>query len=97
MKNADKIISKVFKASLLIYPITFLIAVFLGLFVGIDSGWAMPAMSDHELMYGWDAIWSYIIIIVWGFSVIYGLILIFQAGYIISRLALKIKNKLKSD
>lgn len=29
---------------------------------GIDSGWAMPAMSNHELMYGFDAFSSGIII-----------------------------------
>ncbi len=83
---------KLFKISLLIYPITFVIAVFLGTVYGIDSGWAMSAMSDHELMYGWDAIWSYMILIVWRFAVVYVLILVFQVIYIIGALVAKIKS-----
>lgn len=89
MKNVSKI-SIVFYISLLIYPITFCIALYLGLFVGIDHGWVMPAWSDHELMYGWEAIWSYIIIIVWKFSFLYIFILIFQVGYLIIRLIKKL-------
>ncbi|MBQ8781281.1 MAG: hypothetical protein IJZ72_06395 [Oscillospiraceae bacterium] len=97
MKNKSSIVSRVFKASLLIYPLTFVIASVLGLVVGIDSGWAMPAMSNHEKMYGWDAIWSYIVVIVWGFFYIYASVLAFQVGYIIVRVVLKIKNKLKPE
>ena len=85
-------ISKVFKISLLIYPITFGIAVFLGTVYGIDSGWAMPAWSDGELMYGWDAIWSYLILIVWRFAIVYVVVLIFQVSYIIGALIAKIRK-----
>ena len=92
MKNVRNKISIVFKISLLIYPITFAIAVFLGTVYGIDSGWVMPAWSDGELMYGWDAIVSYLIIIVWQFAVVYILILIFQVSYIIGALVAKIKK-----
>lgn len=92
MKNTSSTISKVFKISLLIYPITFSIAIFCGIVIGIDSGWPMPAMSNHEIMYGWDAILSYMIVIVWRFFVIYALILIFQVGYIIVRIIQKIRK-----
>lgn len=52
MKNLGGIMSKVFKIAILIYPITFLIALYCGTVIGIDSGWAMPAMSNHEIIYG---------------------------------------------
>jgi len=89
MKNSTKICKILFYISLLIYPITFAIALYLGMFVGIDHGWAMPAWSDQELMYGWEAVWSYIIIIVWSFSFLYIFVLIFQIGYFIHRLIKK--------
>ena len=89
MKKSTKIIKVLFYISLLIYPITFAIALYLGMFVGIDHGWAMPAWSDHELMYGWEAVWSYLIIIVWSFSFIYIFLIIFQLGYLIHKLIKK--------
>jgi len=92
MKNLGGIMSKVFKISILIYPITFLIALYCGTVIGIDSGWAMPAMSNHEIIYGWEAFVSYIILIVWRFFIIYGLILIFQLSYIAVRVISKIRN-----
>ena len=92
MKNAMNRISIIFKISLLIYPITFVIAVFLGTVYGIDSGWAMPAWSDGELMYGWDAIWSYLILVVWRFAIVYAFVLIFQVSYIIGALVAKIRK-----
>ncbi len=92
MKNISRIMSKVFKASLLIYLITFFIALFCGMVIGIDSGWAMPAMSNHEIMYGWEAIMSYIILIVWQFFIIFALIFIFQVSYIAIKIVSKIRN-----
>ena len=94
MKNLGGIMSKVFKISILIYPITFLIALYCGIVIGIDLGWAMPAMSNHEIMYGWEAIVSYIILIVWRFGIIYGIILIFQLSYIAVRIISKIRNRI---
>ena len=93
MKDKKRIISKLFWISLLIYPVTFAVAVYLGIVVGIDRGWAMPAWSDGELMFGWEAIWSYLIIIVWRFNIIYGTVSFFQIGYLIFVLIQKIKNK----
>lgn len=92
MKNTSSTVGKVFKASILIYPITFAIAIFCGTVIGIDSGWAMPAMSNHEIEYGWEAIQSYVIVIVWRFFMIYALILIFQVSYIIVKLIKKIRK-----
>lgn len=91
MKKISSIMSKVFKASLLIYPLTFVIALFCGTVIGMDLGWAMPAMSNHEIVYGWGAIMSYMFLIVWRFIIIYALIFIFQVGYIIVRLIAKVK------
>jgi len=51
MKNTNSTISKIFKISILIYPITFVIALFCGTLIGIDSGWTMPSMSNHEMMH----------------------------------------------
>lgn len=92
MKNSTKIINIIFYLSLLIYPITFAVALYLGMFVGIDHGWAMPAWSDNELMYGWEAVWSYLIIIVWSFSFLYISILIFQIGYFIYKIIKKFRK-----
>lgn len=91
MKKTSSIMSKVFKASLLIYPLTFVIALFCGTVIGMDLGWAMPAMSNHEIVYGWGTIMSYMFLIVWRFIIIYALIFIFQVGYIIVRLIAKVK------
>lgn len=95
MKKSTKIIKVLFYISLLIYPITFAIALYLGMFVGIDHGWAMPAWSNQELMYGWEAVWSYLIIIVWIFSFLYISVLIFQVSYLIYRLIKKIKSRIQ--
>ena len=92
MKKSTKIIKVLFYISLLIYPITFVIALYLGMFVGIEHGWAMPAWSDNELMYGWETVWSYLIIIVWSFSFLYIFLIVFQLGYLIHRLIKKFTN-----
>ena len=44
----------IFLISLLYYIFWIVLSVFLS-FKGVDSGWAMPAMSNHDLMYGFDA------------------------------------------
>lgn len=85
MKNEKSLIEKIFKISLLIYPITIAIATFCGIVFGIDSGWAMPAMSSGRREYGFDAIVSYIIIFVMLFPMGYISVLIFQIGYLIAR------------
>lgn len=46
----------------LLYYIGWIVLSFYFCFKGIDSGWAMPAMSNHELMYGAEAFFSGIII-----------------------------------
>lgn len=39
-----------------------LFCLYISFFHGIDSGWAMPAMSNGDLMYGFKAFFSGIII-----------------------------------
>lgn len=73
----------VFKYSLLIYPLTILIAVFLGTVVGIDHGWAMPAWSDGTKIYGMQAVASYLIIFCVAFAWVYIPIIIYQVVYMI--------------
>ena len=51
----------IFLISLLYYIWWIALSVFFS-FKGIDSGWAMPAMSNHDLMYGFDAFFSGIVI-----------------------------------
>ena len=64
-KVVKKIFFILFLISLLYYVGWLIYAIRLS-FVGIDSGWAMPAMSNHEMDYGFDAFASGIAIaILW--------------------------------
>lgn len=94
MNKKSNILKKVFMFSLLVYPLTLVIAIFCGMVLGIDSGWAMPAMSNHEKMYGWDAVVSYLILMIWGLAFIYIPILVFQVVYLICRLIKRCRKKL---
>ena len=63
-KDNNKKVSKfkiIFLISLLYYIFWIGLSVFYS-FKGIDSGWAMPAMSNGDLMYGFDAFSSGIVI-----------------------------------
>lgn len=82
----------VFKYSLLIYPLTILIAVFLGTVVGIDHGWAMPAWSDGTKMYGMQAVASYLIIFCVAFAWVYIPIIIYQVGYIVYKILFAVRD-----
>ena len=93
MKSENNSIGRcVFKASLLIYPITILLALFLGTVIGIDHGWAMPAWSDGTKMYGMQAVASYLIIFCVVFAWVYIPIIIYQVGYIIFKFLFAVKN-----
>ena len=81
-----------FKYSLLIYPITILLAITLGTVIGIDSGWPMPAWSDGTKMYGMQAVASYLIIFCVVFAWVYIPIIIYQVGYIIFKILFAVKN-----
>lgn len=62
-KNTKKnsIFKMIFLISLLYYVGWIAWSIYLS-FKGVDSGWAMPAMSNNDLMYGVDAFFSGIII-----------------------------------
>lgn len=92
-KSNRNVLSIIFRISLLIYPITIIYALFMGNVVGIDSDWAMPAWSDGELMYGLDAVWSYLIITVMTFWFVYLAVILFQCSYVIYILISKRKKK----
>lgn len=81
--KSPNIWNNVFKYSLLIYPITILLAIFLGTVIGIDSGWPMPAWSDGTKMYGVQAVISYLIIFCIAFARVYIPIIIYQVVYMI--------------
>lgn len=84
VQNKSKNIwNRIFKYSLLIYPITILLALFLGTVIGIDHGWAMPAWSDGTKMYGMQAVASYLIIFCVAFAWVYIPIIIYQVVYMI--------------
>jgi len=90
--KSPNIWNNVFKYSLLIYPITILLAIFLGTVIGIDSGWPMPAWSDGTKMYGVQAVISYLIIFCIAFARVYIPIIIYQVGYIIFKILFAVKN-----
>ncbi len=91
-QNYKDIWNLVFKCSLLLYPITILLAIILGTIIGIDSGWPMPAWSDGTKMYGMQAIISYLVIFGVAFSWVYISIIIYQVGYIIYKILFAVRD-----
>ncbi len=62
---------------------------------GIDSGWAMPAMSDHELEYGAEAFLSGIAIGILFTAEYCPFVPLYQIIYIISVITVKLIHKKK--
>ncbi len=60
-KNNKSIFKTIFLLSLSYYLFWVVLSIYLS-FRGIDSGWAMPAMSNGDLVYGFEAFSSGIII-----------------------------------
>lgn len=85
----------IFLVSLLYYIFWIVWSVFLS-FKGIDSGWAMPAMSNHDLMYGFDAFFSGIIIGLLYTIQFFWFIPLYQAIYIIVCIVNRIRKKAKN-
>lgn len=85
----------IFLISLLYYIFWIVLSVFLS-FKGVDSGWAMPAMSNHDLMYGFDAFSSGIIIGLLFTIQFFWFIPLYQAIYIICSIINYFRKKLKS-
>lgn len=67
----------------LLYYIWWIVLSFYFCFKGIDSGWAMPAMSNHDLIYGTEAFFSGIIIGLGCTIQIFWFIPLYQVIYIV--------------
>ena len=89
-KNVPRLM---FRLSLLLYPITVIIAIILGCFVGIDHGWAMPAWSDGSKMYGFDAVCSYLVLFIMVGWPLYIINMLYELGYIVYKIIRYIKRK----
>lgn len=62
-------------------------------FAGVDSGWAMSAMSRHEMIYGKEAFINGITIgLMYTISTIFWIIPLYQILYIMIMVIRKIKN-----
>jgi len=82
----------IFLISLLYYVFWIVCSIYLS-FKGIDHGWAMPAMSDGELIYGFEAFWSGIIIGLLYTIELFWFIPLYQVLYIICCIIKKIRIK----
>jgi len=91
-KNLKKLI---FKISLLYYVFWFVFSIYLS-FKGINHGWAMPAMSNGDLIYGFDAFSSGIIIGLLYTIQFFWFIPLYQAIYIICSIINYFRKKLNS-
>lgn len=78
-----------FKVSLLIYPITLIVAILLGNFVGINSD---PIWNQGSVIYGQRAVEWYLIILGVYFAWIYIPIIIYQIGYVVYKVFFNIKD-----
>ncbi len=91
---------KVLKVQFLISLIYYVFLLGYGVYsaiVGVDSGWAMPAMSDGSKDYGFDAFTSGIVIgLIYTYKVFF-LGFIYQAVFIIIAIIRKIKIKIKKN
>ena len=97
VKNNEKnsFFKIIFLISLLYYIWWIALSVFFS-FKGIDSGWAMPAMSNHELIYGVDAFFSGIVIGLLYTIQVFWVIPLYQAIYIMFSIISYFRKKLKS-
>ena len=85
----------IFLISLLYYICWIVWSIFLS-FKGIDSGWAMPAMSNHNLMYGIDAFFSGIVIGLLYTIQFFWFIPLYQVIYIVCKIINYFRKKLNS-
>ena len=83
----------IFLLSLLYYIWWIVLSIYF-CFKGIDSGWAMPAMSNHDLMYGTEAFVSGIVIGLGATIQIFWFIPLYQVIYIICSIIKYFRKKL---
>lgn len=92
-KKQEKSVSTIiFFISLFYYVIWLVISIILAI-IGVDSGWAMPAMSNGELDYGWEAFRSGIAIGILATAAFFWWIPLYQIVYLIVMLIKKIVKK----
>lgn len=94
-KNNKSIFKTIFSISLLYYLLWIVISIYWS-FKGIDSGWAMPAMSNGDLMYGFDAFSSGIFIGILYTIQVFWFIPLYQIIYIICSLVNHFRKKSNS-
>lgn len=94
-KNNKSIFKTIFSISLLYYLLWIVISIYWS-FKGIDSGWAMPAMSNGDLMYGFEAFSSGIIIGILYTIQVFWFIPLYQTIYIICSLVNHFRKKSNS-
>ena len=82
----------IFLISLLYYLWWILLSIYY-YFNGIDSGWAMPAMSNHKLMYGSEAFASGIVIGLLATIKVFWFIPLYQIIFITSSIINYFRNK----
>ena len=84
IKNNKRIsiLKFIFLISLLYYVFWIILSIYF-FFHGIDSGWAMPAMSNGDLIYGFEAFFSGIIIGVLYTIELFWFIPLYQVIYLI--------------
>lgn len=84
IKNNKRIsiLKFIFLISLLYYVFWIILSIYF-FFHGVDSGWAMPAMSNGNLMYGFEAFFSGIIIGVLYTIELFWFIPLYQVIYLI--------------
>ena len=91
-KSEKSVFTIIFFISLLYYVIWLVISIILAI-IGVDSGWAMPAMSSGELDYGWEAFQSGIAIGLLATAEYFWWIPLYQIVYLIVMLVKKIVKK----
>lgn len=91
-KRRKSLFTIIFYISLIYYLIWPVISIIFAI-KGIDSGWAMPAMSSGELVYGWEAFNSGIVIGILATGTFFWWIPLYQIIYLAVMLVKKIVKK----
>lgn len=81
----------------LLYEAYWLIQIIQAAFWGVDSGWAMPAMSNHEMIYGPEASYNMFIIGLLYTAECCPWLPAFQTGCILAGVVLRFAQRAKRD
>lgn len=91
-KRRKSLFTIIFYISLIYYMIWLVLSIIFAI-KGVDSGWAMPAMSNGELVYGWEAFNSGIVIGILATSAFFWWIPLYQIIYLAVMLVKKVVEK----